>query len=233
MSDKQTMQGNKKGFSSVQNFLPISEIREGVVVLKNGGVRAVLKVSSVNFYLKSEEEQNSLIYAFQSFLNILDFPVQIMCRSKKLDIDYYLHSFETIIKNQPSQLMKNLTQDYLDYVKKLVEYADIMEKQFFIVIPYDPVRIRNRGVFSIFMENFKSKDDLSSIRQKHYEFDALKKGLMQRVENIKTGINNLGLKNELLETPELVELYYQSFHPFYSQNQKFNKNINEERLVNM
>ncbi|HPO05704.1 MAG TPA: hypothetical protein PLQ36_01200 [Candidatus Gracilibacteria bacterium] len=215
-----------------QIFLPISEIRDSTVVLKTGGLRAILQVSAVNFNLKSEEEQNALIYAFQSFLNLLDFPIQILVRSKKLDVDYYIESFGNIAKNQDNQLLKKLTLEYIDYIKKLVEYADIMEKKFYVVIPYDPIRSRNRGMFAIFWDNLHPRDEVSQIRQRHFEFDSLKKGLNNRIDTIRTGLENCSLKVEQLNTPKLVELYYQSFNPVTARHQKVS-DLEQTTLLNI
>ena len=103
----------KNHLPPTQLFLPLSEIRDSIVVLKNGGLRAVMQVSAVNFNLKSEEEQQALVYSYQSFLNTLNFEVQIVIRSKKLDIDAYIDSFEIIAKNHESSLMKNLTNEFI------------------------------------------------------------------------------------------------------------------------
>jgi len=230
MNKKNSVKGKKSGLAPTQAFLSISEIRDSLMVLKNGGVRCVLKISSINFNLKSEDEQQALIYKYQSFLNTLDFPVQIVVRSKKLDIDYYVESFGDFAKNQENSLLKKLTLEYTEYVKKLVEYADIMEKQFFVVIPYDPIRARSRGMFSIFWEAINPRDDLSQIRQRHYEFESLRKGIVPRLETVQTALESCGLRAEQMTTPELVELYYQSFNPIVSLNQKIDKYENETIL---
>jgi type IV secretory pathway VirB4 component len=232
MSTTKSIKGKKAGLAPTQLFLPISEIRDSITVLKNGGLRAVLQVSSINFNLKSEDEQHALVYSYQSFLNTLDFPIQIVVRSKKLDIDYYVDSFETIAKNQEKPLLKKLTNEYVEYIKKLVEYADIMEKQFYVVIPYDPIRSRNRGMISVFLETIKPQDTASQIKQRHYEFDSLKKGLNPRLETVQTGLESCGLAVEQLNTPKLVELFYQSFNPLVSRNQKI-ENIEDETLLNI
>ena len=125
---------------STQRFLQIAEVRDNVLVLKNGGVRTILKTSSINFNLKSEAEQNSIIYAYQNFLNSLEFPIQIVVRSKKLEIDEYLEKIRGYGDKQPNPLLKKQTLEYVEYIKKLVEYADIMEKEFYVVVPYDPPR---------------------------------------------------------------------------------------------
>lgn len=232
MAQNKTAYANKSHLPPTQLFLPLSEIRDSLVVLKNGGLRAVLQVSAINFNLKSEEEQQALIYSYQSFLNTLNFPVQIVIRSKKLDIDAYIDSFEVIAKNHDNALMKNLTHEYMEYVKKLVEYADIMEKQFFIVVSYDPIRSRDTGMFSIFWNAVHPQSDIAQIRQKHFEFESLRKALSPRIETVKTGLESCSLTVEQLSTPQLVELYYQSFNPIISRNQKV-ENLDDVNLVNV
>src|SRR3989338_9362644 len=148
----------KKGSaaSSTQLYLNIAEIKDNVVVLKNGGLRAVLQTSSVNFNLKSEDEQNAIIYSYQSFLNSLEFPVQISIRSRKLDIDKYLETVRAIGEKHQNPLLQEQTREYCEYVKKLIEYADIMEKNFYVVVPYDPYRAQNLNVFSKFMQRISA-----------------------------------------------------------------------------
>lgn len=227
-----SVKGKKAGLAATQTFLPIGEIRDSTLVLKNGGLRAVIQVSSVNFNLKSENEQNSLIYAFQSFLNTMEFPIQIVARSKKLDVDAYTESFFTIAKKHTNPLMQKITNEYAQYVKKLVEYADIMEKQFYCVVPYDPIRARDKGMFSIFFDALNPQDQVSSIKKRHLEFDSLKKGLSQRLDIVQNGLEGMGLNAKQLNTSELVELYYQSFNPITSRNQK-SIDLEKENLVNI
>src|SRR6185436_20124878 len=123
---------------STQEFVPIREIRDGIVVLKDGGMRALVLASSLNFALKSSDEQNSIIYQFQNFLNSLDFSVQIFVQSKKLDIRPYIALLEERYKEQVTELMKIQTREYVEFINTFVENSNIMTKSFFIVIPYMP-----------------------------------------------------------------------------------------------
>src|SRR3990167_11484647 len=108
--------------------LQIAELRDNLAVLKNGGIRAVLKTSSVNIHLKSEDEQNAIIYSYQNFLNTLEFPVQIIVRSKKLDLDDYIDKLKGIAEKQTNPLLIDQTMEYVDYIQRLIEYADIMQR---------------------------------------------------------------------------------------------------------
>src|SRR3972149_8127004 len=133
----QSVQKPKGITATTQSHLKIAEIKENTLILKDGSVRSVLKVDPVNFDLKSEEEQNAIIYGYQGFLNIIEFPVQTMVRSKKLDIDFYLSKMLKVAEAQENRLLKDQTYDYIDFIKKLVELADIMSKAFYVIIPND------------------------------------------------------------------------------------------------
>ena len=220
MADASIHQKKGNTQQSTQLYLPIAEIKDSVLVLKNGGVRAVLQTSSVNFNLKSETEQNSLIYAYQGFLNTLEFPIQILVRSRKLDIDRYLDTLEGIAEKQTNPLLQKQTLEYHDYIKKLVEYADIMEKNFFVVVPYDPLRAQTKNIFQKFFSYITPEDSLPKIRQRHREFETVKKGLSQRVSVVKVGLENCNLKVEQLDTQQLVELFYQIYNPETARNEK-------------
>lgn len=209
--------------NSTQAHLRIGEIREGVVVLKNGGIRGVLKTSSINFNLKSEQEQNAIIYSYQSFLNSLEFPIQILIRSKKLDIDDYIEGVKKIGEKQENKLLQQQTVEYAEYVKRLVEYADIMAKEFYVIVPFDPGRAQNPEStkrFYSFFQHLAPKDSYTDIKQRRSEFNNLKKGLLQRINVIQSGLENCGLKVEQLDTPGLIELFYESYNPLTSRNQK-------------
>lgn len=206
--------------ASTQTMLPMGEIRDGFIMLKNGGIRAVLQTSAVNFALKSEEEQNALIFAYQGFLNLLDFPVQIVIRSRKLDIDKYVESLKEIGEKQMNPLLKKQTLEYAEYIKRLVEYADIMEKNFYVVIPADPFRSKEKGMFQRFFDSLNPNDDVSKIRTRHSEFEDLKKEIQPRISTVKSGLEQCGLRAEQLDTHQLVELLYQIYNPVTSRNEK-------------
>jgi hypothetical protein len=123
--------------SSTQRYLPFSQIRENIIIMKDDSARLILQCSAINFLLKNTDEQDSIIVSFQRFLNSLDFPIQIMVRSKKLDIDSYLSKLNDKAIKQENPLLQNQTYEYIEYLKKLVEVAQIMKKEFYIVLPFD------------------------------------------------------------------------------------------------
>ncbi|MFA6527970.1 MAG: hypothetical protein WCT46_00315 [Candidatus Gracilibacteria bacterium] len=212
---------------STQLHLKIAEIHDNTAVLKNGGLRAVLKTSSVNLHLKSEEEQNAVIFSYQHFLNSLEFPIQIVIRSKKLDLDNYIANLKKIEAKQENRLLKEQTVEYIEYIQKLIEYADIMEKEFFVVIPQNPYRTsQNPNFLKTIIENFNSKDTIAKIKQRKTEFDQLQKQLNQRINVVKSGLENCGLHVDLLNTQQLIELFYETYNPLTARSQKI-ANINK------
>jgi hypothetical protein len=224
--------------SSTQTHLRIAEIRDSVVVLKNGGVRCVLKTSSINFNLKSEQEQNAIIYSYQGFLNSLEFPIQILVRSKKLDIDNYIDQVYELSEKQENKLLQEQTVEYAQYIRRLVEYSDIMEKEFFVIVPYDPPRAQNVSKIQSFFQRLSPKDSYNEVKRRRTEFNDLKKSLLQRVNVVQAGLENCGLSVDILDTLELINLFYESYNPKTSRDQKLRDLENtaietdEEKITN-
>ncbi len=211
---------------STQMHLDIAEIKDNTIILKNGGLRAILQTTSINFNLKSEEEQNSIIYGYQRFLNSLEFPIQIVVQSRKLDVDKYIENVREIGEKHTNVLLKEQSNEYCDYILKLVEYADIMEKKFFVVIPFDPYRNKNKNTLSKFMEAISSSDSIDSIKRRHKEFETLNKGINERVNAAVAGLEGCGLRVARLSTTQLIELFYQIYNPITSRNEKI-ENLNQ------
>ena len=206
--------------AATQLHLRIAEIRDNTVVLKNGGLRSVIKVSSLNFNLKSEAEQNAIIYSYQAFLNTLEFPIQIVIRSRKLDLDVYIEKLKGIAEKQANSLLQRQTYEYVDYIQRLIEYADIMEKEFYVVVPTDPPRAQSQNFIEKFWGRMNPADTVGSITHRHQEFEQLKKTLNQRVTTISSALENCGLKTQELTTSELIALFYQIYNPLTSRNEK-------------
>jgi hypothetical protein len=213
-------QARKNPLVSTQTYLRIAEIRDDTIVLKNGGLRTLLRISSINFNLKSEDEQNSIVYSYQGFVNTLEFPIQIVVRSKKLDIDNYLEKLKKIGEKQTNPLLQTQTYEYVEYIAKLVEYADIMEKDFLVVVPLDPARAQKLTIIQKFFQDMNAKDSYEAIKQRHEEFEQLKKTLAQRVSSVKVGLENCGLKAQELTTKELIELFYNIYNPTVARYEK-------------
>ena len=222
---KDTVRGKKKSQTvSTQRYLPIAEIKEDTVILKNGGLRAVLKVNSLNFNLKSEIEQQGIIAGYQGFINTLIFPIQILIRSTRLNIDPYLKSLRDKIDAQTNPLVKEQTIDYISFMEKLVNIADIMQKNFYIVVPVDAPSKEKRGMFSRFFDWLNVDDTRGKALQRSHEFHSYSKILRDRITLIQSGLENVGITMRRLKTDELVQLYYTIYNPISSQKQKFNSN---------
>jgi len=218
---KETVRQKKTSATvSTQLFLNIAEIKDNAIILKNGGLRAILQTSSVNFNLKSEEEQNSIIYGYQNFLNSLEFPIQIVVQSRKLDVDKYIETVREIGEQHENVLLKEQTGEYCDYIQKLVEYADIMEKKFYVVVPFDPYRSQKQSGLAKFMSSISSSDSIENIKRRHKEFEQLNKGLTERVNAVVAGLEGCNLRVAQLSTAQLIELFYQNYNPGTARNEK-------------
>ncbi len=223
MADKKTAQ---KKFPPTQTYLPIAEIKDGTVVLKDGTLRSVLLVSSINFALKSDDEQNALISSYVGFLNSLDFPVQVVMQSRKLQIQPYLDNLLKIEKELPNELLKVQIADYRAFVKELVEIGQIMTKRFYVVVPYDPLSNKKKGFVARFKEVIKPA---ITIRIKEERFQARKKDLESRVRQVNGGLESMGLQVVALDTQSLIELYYTSYNPDIAFAQEL-QNIEDIRI---
>lgn len=195
---------------STQKYLDIREIKEDCAVLKDGTLRAVLLVSSINFSLKSEEEQNAIIAAYINFLNFLEFPLQIIIQSRQLDIDSYLERLQKIEKEQTNELLRLQTVEYRQYISELVRLADIMTKRFYLIIPYDPLSDKQKSWIKKFLELFSAAQEIKVSQE---QFLKRRRALFQRVEHVLTQLNSMGLKAVLLDTQSLIELYYNTYNP--------------------
>lgn len=221
---------NRSSASSTQKYLRFTEVHDNLLILKNGGIRAILKTSSINFNLKSEEEQNAIIYGYQGFLNSLEFPVQILIKSKKLDIDNYIDKIKDAGKKQANPLLQKQTYEYAEYIEKLIEYAEIMQKEFYVIVPYDPFRAQKTGFFAKFLERISPGDSLGNKQKRREEFEQLQKGITQRINVVKSGLEGCGLSVDQLETKEIIELLYNSYNPVLSRNEKI-EDIDEINIL--
>ncbi|MEK7552893.1 MAG: hypothetical protein AAB505_02180 [Patescibacteria group bacterium] len=202
---------NQQSASAAQDFVPVQEIRDGVVILKNGGLRLVLICSSLNFALKSEEEQSALLLQYQNFLNSLEFHVQIFIQSRKLDIRPYLTVLEELEKNQLNELIKIQTREYIEFIRTFTENTNIMAKTFFVVIPYNPPPFGGRGgLLAKFWPGARRGSQPETATDK---FEEHRSQLEQRAGVVEQGLGRLGLRVVQLGTEELIELFFKIFNP--------------------
>jgi hypothetical protein len=185
---------------STQQFLEIEQIREGILLLKNKSLRGVLMISSLNFALKSADEQQAIIYQFQNFLNSLDFPIEIIVQSRILNITGYLDKLKEIETAQKNELMKIQTAEYRKFISDLVVGRQILSKTFFVTIPFTLIEIPKIGI--------KKEADFSE-----GQFQRAKSQLWQRMEFAALGLRRCGLQCSFLNTLELIELFWSLYHP--------------------
>lgn len=197
---------------ATQEFVPIEEIRDGVIVLKDGGMRAIILASSLNFSLKSEDEKMAIILQFQDFLNSLDFSVQIFVQSRRLDIRPYLALLENQKKNQLNNLMKIQIQEYIEFVRSFTESTNIMTKSFFVVVPYTPGILQTKeNPISKFLP--KKENATTSSLTKEQSFEENRSQLEQRLAVVEQGLVRTGVRVARLGTEEIIELFYKTFNP--------------------
>lgn len=196
---------------TTQDFVPIKEVRDGIIVMKDGSLRAVILSTAINLALKSTDEQEAIIYQFQNFLNSLDFSVQISIQSRELDIRPYLASLEKRYSEELNDLLKIQTKEYVQFVKNFTETQNIMSKTFFVVIPFTPTMLgsqKSTGLGSIF-----SKGGSKAAEAKKDNFEENRMQLEQRVAVVQQGLMRCGIRSVSLGTEETIELYYKLFNP--------------------
>jgi len=202
---------------STQLFLDISEIKNDTVILKDGSLRAVLMISSINFALKSEEEQEALVSSYVTFLNYLDFPIQIVIQSRKLDIDGYLKRIDDAEKTLTNDLLKRQIVNYRSYIQDMVELRNIMTKYFFIVVPFSSIEQKTIGFWGRLGAVFTPT---KVIQLKQSQFEKISQELEQRIGHVVMNISSLGLTTVRLDTQGLIELYYNVYNPTVAHSQK-------------
>ena len=198
---------------STQQFVDVEDIKDGVIVLKSGGLRRVIMVSGTNFELKSEEEQNIIIGSYQNFLNTLDFSVQIIIHSRRLNIEGYLKTLSDRQNEESNELLKNQIAEYIEFIRSFVSQNEIMTKTFFVVVPYDGVDISQaakKGILSKIPFFAKKEQDKTN---QEIDFSERLTQLNQRTEQVVVGLEQIGLRAVSLNDEELIELFYNLYNP--------------------
>lgn len=224
-----------KPIVSTQDFLAFAEIHEGIVITKTGELRIILMASSINFSLKSEQEQTAIVYAYQSFLNSLTFPIQIMMQSRQLDLTKYLGKLKETANTQSNELLRAQTIDYRDFIERLIKVANIMDKKFYVVVSYMPAavtQIKKPGGF------FSSNKNTNSVQITPQQFEKYKIEIVQRVQVIQGGLGSIGVRTAQLNTQQVVELLYGIYNPEEAAKEKLinfnhlNSDIVESEIEN-
>ncbi|MDP3052284.1 MAG: hypothetical protein Q8N42_02130 [bacterium] len=204
-----------------QDFVPVKEIRDGVVILGDGSMRMALMTSSLNFALKSADEQEAVISQYQEFLNSLDFSIQFFIQSRRLNIEPYLDSLRDAEKKQLNELLKIQINEYIEFIKNFVSLTEIVTKTFYIIIPYSPPAFGTKpgagplgaaGISEIFGKLFGGKKNEKG-EFKGGKFEEYKSQLQQRVEAVSQGLARTGVRAVPLNTEELIELFYTLYNP--------------------
>ena len=203
--------------NSTQNFLQIAEIRDGIVIMSDGSFRSVVMVKSINFDLMSQSEQEAVEYSYQGFLNSLYFPIQIFIRSQKVDLQPYISKLDKIRSEHDNMLLALLMEDYISYIDQLGQQTNIMDKKFYIVIPYFPrvdaqkALSQSKNFITGLVSLFDSKEQHVVINEE--ELEKAKTELRNRVQAVLSGLIQSGIQGLPLDTQELIELYYDTYNP--------------------
>ncbi|MDO8565066.1 MAG: hypothetical protein Q7R67_00335 [bacterium] len=201
--------------NATQEFVPIKEVRDGIVILKDGGMRAILLCSSLNFSLKGEDERNAILLQFQDFLNSLDFSIEILVQSRKLDIRPYLALLEAQEGKQTNSLLKIQVREYIEFIKNFTENTNIMTKHFFIVVPYSPSTLGSATAGGVLSSLGLGKKETPAIKaeKKEGSFDESRSQLEERLSVVEQGLVRTGIRIARLGTEEVIELFYKAFNP--------------------
>jgi hypothetical protein len=194
---------------ATQDFVPIQEIKDGYAVLKDGSLRAIVAASSINFSLKSVDEQNAILFAFQDFLNSLDFSVQIFIQSRKLDIRPYIALLEHTLKEQTNDLLKIQIQEYITFIKNFTETTNIMNKSFYVIIPYSPAIIGKANPLSMFRKQTASQ----VAEETQHSFEEHRAQIEERVAVVQQGLHRCGVRVKQLDSDDITALFYKLFNP--------------------
>lgn len=219
-TEKSVQSGKKPSADgSVQRYLPFSEIRDNMLIMKDGSSRMVLKVQALNFNLKSQEEQDAILMSYQRFLNALNFPIQIIIRSLRVDIETYIMKLRGLAENQQNPLLKEQTNKYIDFLLTLIDIAQIMKKEFYIVIPFDfenneSVRKTDFiGLFKSFWSAISQEQSVADIRSNRSRVAKLKKWNYERLSTVKMSLESIGLRAEEVQKKDLIKLLYNYYNP--------------------
>lgn len=213
--------------ASTQKYLDIAEFKDNTVVMRDGTLRAILLISSINFALKSEDEQNAIVSAYVGFLNNINFPIQIIIQSRELNIDNYIEKLKNKEKEQTNELLKIQTKEYIEYIGELISMGKIMNKRFYVSIPYNPLSDKHKSFFSSLTEVFKTATLLKMKEKRFYRY---KLELDKRIENVSSGLSSIGVHTIQIDTQGLIELFYNIYNPVTAANQKL-VDIKDLRLV--
>lgn len=193
-----------------QQFVPVQEVRDGIVVMKDGSLAMIVLVSSINLSLKSYDEQRATLMQFQNFLNTLDFPIEIVIQSRRYDIRPYILTLENRLREQTEPLLQVQTREYIQFIQSFTDQVNIMRKSFFVSIPYIPPILSNQKGIGKYLSFLNKKSEST---QTVSDFEEQRTQLEERVSVVEQGLSRLGLRVAQLGTEEVIELLYKTFNP--------------------
>ena len=203
-----------KDLANSRDLITIKEIKEGTVILKNGSLRQIIMVSGINFALKSDTEQNIVLQAYQNLLNGLDFPIQIVIHSRKVNIEKYLENLRQFQERETSPLLQNQTEEYREFVSGFVAKNPIMEKSFFVVVPFFPTALPSAASVGSFLPFLKKKGAEETMKRETAEnFSENVEQIKQRVRQVVENLAIIGLESTVLGNEQLIELFYNFYNP--------------------
>ncbi|MCD6148554.1 hypothetical protein J7J18_04230 [bacterium] len=192
----------------IQHFLEIKDVRENIAILKDGSLRAILLTSSLNFALKSGEEQEAIIYQFQNLLNSLDFFCQIVVHTQRLNLTGYVEKLKELEENQQNKLLRDQTKGYREFIERLIASGTIMTKSFYLIVPLYPVEVEG-----LMLKKGEKEKKLKGLSLTESQFQKCKTLLLQRVEFLSLGLKRCGLNAVLLKSEQIIELFWNLHHP--------------------
>lgn len=181
--------------SPIEELLAIRDIKNGVLILKDNSLRGILAVSSLNFALKSADEQSAIIFQFQNFLNSLDFPIQILIQSRRMNLTPYIDELKELEAKQKTELLKMQTRNYRQFIESIAQKGIVMTKNFYVIVPFHPLPAKVKR------------------RLTEQEFEGARIQLLERMDFVATGLRRCGLFCAPLGTQELIDLFWTLFHP--------------------
>jgi len=207
----------KKGeIQSTQAHLNFAEVRDGIIIMRDGSLRMVIMCSPTNYDLKSPQEKDAIEFAYQGFLNGLHFPIQICIQSRKIDLEGYLDNLDQVLADQTNPLLAGLMEDYIFNIRDLLNEVNIMDKKFFVVVPYFVAEAAKDNIFKQLGSVFSAPKD---VVQSSKQFEERKRELIQRTNTVAQGLAAIGVRAAVLRTQEIIELFYSSYNVEESQHQ--------------
>jgi hypothetical protein len=213
--------------TSTQNALEIAEIRDGIVIMNDGSFRAVLMCQSINFDLMSPNEREAVEFSYQGFLNSLYFPIQVFVRSQKIDMRPYIDKLDKIRTEHDNMLLALLMEDYINYMEMITEQTNIMDKKFYVIIPFEPHLDAQKAIKASkgFLQTILGKKD-EHVVINEADLERAKSELKNRIQAVMNGLQQCQVNSLPLDTQELIELYYDAYNPDTATRQKL-KNFEE------